>query len=179
MIIALCQRQHITSPYISMGMCRADSRLEPSQWETSLQSNTVSHWLGANLESALDVTTFLVIDTVQLLPEFSWNTILLQVPYTLQWCEMNCKVSQITCTWLCVQLIVQANSKENIKALYYWPFVIWIHQWLVDPHHKEPVMWKTFACHDVNMMWNVLDRICHLLWCHYIFTRWSLNKCCD
>ena len=36
-------------------MCRADSRLAPSQWETSLQSNTVSHWLGANLESALYV----------------------------------------------------------------------------------------------------------------------------
>ena len=32
---------------------RADSKLAPSQWETSLQSNTVSHWLGANLESAL------------------------------------------------------------------------------------------------------------------------------
>ena len=31
---------------------RADSRLAPSQWETSLQSNVVSHWLGANLESA-------------------------------------------------------------------------------------------------------------------------------
>ena len=25
---------------------RADSRLAPSQWETSLQSNAVSHWLG-------------------------------------------------------------------------------------------------------------------------------------
>ena len=34
-------------------ICRAESRLGPSQWETSLQSNTVSHWLGANLESAL------------------------------------------------------------------------------------------------------------------------------
>ena len=31
----------------------ADSRLAPSQWETSLQDNAVSHWLGANLESAL------------------------------------------------------------------------------------------------------------------------------
>ena len=28
---------------------RADSRLAPSQRETSLQSNTASHWLGANL----------------------------------------------------------------------------------------------------------------------------------
>ena len=32
---------------------KADSRLAPSQWETSLQSNAVSHWLGANLGSAL------------------------------------------------------------------------------------------------------------------------------
>ena len=32
---------------------RADSRLSPSQWETSLRSNAVSHWLGANLESDL------------------------------------------------------------------------------------------------------------------------------
>ena len=32
---------------------RTDSRLAPSQWETSLQSNAVPHWLGANLESTL------------------------------------------------------------------------------------------------------------------------------
>ena len=32
---------------------RADSRLAPSQWETSLQTNAVSHWLGTNLESVL------------------------------------------------------------------------------------------------------------------------------
>ena len=31
-----------------------DPWLAPSQWKTSLQSNTVSHWLGANLESALN-----------------------------------------------------------------------------------------------------------------------------
>ena len=31
----------------------ADSRLAPSQWETLLERNAVSHWLGANLESAL------------------------------------------------------------------------------------------------------------------------------
>ena len=33
---------------------RADSWFAPSQWETSLQSNDVSHWLGTNLESALN-----------------------------------------------------------------------------------------------------------------------------
>ena len=39
----------VTLPYI----IRVDSRFAPSQWETLLQSNAVSHWLGANLESAL------------------------------------------------------------------------------------------------------------------------------
>ena len=32
---------------------RTDFRLAPSQWQTSLQNNPVSHWLGANIESAL------------------------------------------------------------------------------------------------------------------------------
>ena len=32
---------------------KAESRLAPSQWETSLQSNAVSQWLGTNVESAL------------------------------------------------------------------------------------------------------------------------------
>ena len=34
---------------------RADSTLAPSQLETSLQSNAVSHWLVANLEAALSM----------------------------------------------------------------------------------------------------------------------------
>ena len=32
---------------------KADSRFAPSQWEMLLRSNGVSHWLGANLESAV------------------------------------------------------------------------------------------------------------------------------
>ena len=32
---------------------KADSSLAPSQWETALLCNDVSHWLGASLESAL------------------------------------------------------------------------------------------------------------------------------
>ena len=50
---------------------RADSRHSPSQWETSLQSNTVSHWLCANLESAL----ILVISTDLALPQVLVQTI--------------------------------------------------------------------------------------------------------
>ena len=36
-------------------MFNADSRFAPSWWETALLCNDVSHWLGANLESALHV----------------------------------------------------------------------------------------------------------------------------
>ena len=35
----------------------ADSWFMPSQWETSLESNTVSHWPGANIEPALNHDT--------------------------------------------------------------------------------------------------------------------------
>ena len=34
-------------------ICGADSRFAPSQWETALLCNDVSHWLDTNLESAL------------------------------------------------------------------------------------------------------------------------------
>ena len=58
----LCPVEKILLSMIQFGMeeqndfspkPRADSRLAPSEWETSLQSNAISHWLGANLESAL------------------------------------------------------------------------------------------------------------------------------
>ena len=60
LILGLCpadeRRRYKVTPSLIGGRkprIRADSRLVPSQWETSLQSNAVSHWLGANLESAL------------------------------------------------------------------------------------------------------------------------------
>ena len=43
----LTKDSHISYPR------RVDSQFAPSQWETSLQSNAVCHWLGANWESAL------------------------------------------------------------------------------------------------------------------------------
>ena len=43
--------QHLR--WIKQSIYRADSRFAPSQWQTSLQSNAVCHWLGSNLESAL------------------------------------------------------------------------------------------------------------------------------
>ena len=50
---------HVGSHFLQASTV-ADSRLVPSQWETSLQSNAVSHWLGANLESALHTILFMV-----------------------------------------------------------------------------------------------------------------------
>ena len=40
---------------------RIDSKLAPSQWETLLQSNAVSRWLGANLGSAFCKCTIDVV----------------------------------------------------------------------------------------------------------------------
>ena len=37
----------------SASMYRADSGFAPSQWETALLCNAISHWLGASLQSAL------------------------------------------------------------------------------------------------------------------------------
>ena len=52
--VITCMRLVLNALRSRFGMCvRADCRFVPSQWETSLQSNAVSHCLGANLESAL------------------------------------------------------------------------------------------------------------------------------
>ena len=49
--------QEYQSPDVCARVCctvnRADSRFAPSQWETALLCNAISHWLGASLESAL------------------------------------------------------------------------------------------------------------------------------
>ena len=73
-------------------LVRADSRFAPSQWETALLCNDVSHWLGANLESALlvlkvSVCKLSVDDTLlkisSYLPEA--NELNLSINESLQW----------------------------------------------------------------------------------------------
>ena len=51
----------------SLNYIRADSRFAPRQWETSLQSNAISHWRGANLESSLYVYSCLIIQCMLML----------------------------------------------------------------------------------------------------------------
>ena len=46
-------KEQFSLPLLLTMIHRADSKFAPSQWEPSLQSNGVSHWLGANQESVL------------------------------------------------------------------------------------------------------------------------------
>ena len=48
----------VNQTWVKIHDALADSRFVLSQWETSLQSNGVSHWHGLNLESALWYTRF-------------------------------------------------------------------------------------------------------------------------
>ena len=49
--------------------------LAPSQWKTSLQSNTISHWVGANLKSALLDHTLSLWNKSHIIP--SWHVMIL------------------------------------------------------------------------------------------------------
>ena len=44
--------------HIKQKVNKANSMFAPIQWETSIQTNTISYWLGANLESSLVKSLF-------------------------------------------------------------------------------------------------------------------------
>ena len=46
--------------------------------------------------------------------------------WLLWWHDMIIKVSHFMITWLLVKKLLKANNKEIIKALHYWPFVLWV-----------------------------------------------------
>ena len=56
-LLQSCTKLYCTSVRYNI-QHRADSMFAPSQWETSLQSNTISPWLDANLGSALQHIRF-------------------------------------------------------------------------------------------------------------------------
>ena len=60
----------IGTPHSSFlkGLC-SRARLAPSQWETSLQSNAISHWLGTSLESALHI----LHPQTTMYPQWPWS----------------------------------------------------------------------------------------------------------
>ena len=56
-MVSLLTHISINQPQWVKSNTRADSRFAPSQWETSLQSNAVSHWLGADQGSTLNTSS--------------------------------------------------------------------------------------------------------------------------
>ena len=67
------------------------------------------------------------------------------------WLLKNLSGSKPPTNQLFLPQFVCAHNNGYIKAPHYRPFVRTIHQYPVDSLHKWPIMWKTFASHDVLM----------------------------
>ena len=113
---------------------RADSRFAPSQWEMSLQNNSISHWLGANLESALhhDIDCEELFDVKWLKLTHSIFTgvfVLLEVLYEyysdiIDW--PYCRVKWYHKTWSTLVQAVSSCLMSTTHYLYHcWLFVTW------------------------------------------------------
>ena len=100
---------------------RADSRLAPSQWETSLQSNVVFHWMGANLESALTYMNKSLMN-IETRPT-EWMTCFRQKHYMKillhdQTFKFSLIVRIVVCEWAW-QLAVTAEAVNLVPC--HWP----------------------------------------------------------
>ena len=145
--LPLTATHHVRFPKQST-LFSADSRLAPSQWETSLQSNAVSHWLGANLESALllspvesphiTMSNFpcivhkRFINRSKRLKEIGWNKKLqklynnhnakiytLELHFSLQWCHNEPDgVSNHRCLYCLLNRLLSHRSKKPPR---HWP----------------------------------------------------------
>ena len=119
---------------------RADSRFAPSQWETSLQSNTISNWLGTNLESALTVLYAIYSS------KLSVHTVEFQTWVTCYW--WGSRISYASTR--------EFRHDDVIKwkhFLHYWPFVWGIHRSLVNSPHKGQwcgALMFSFICIWIN-----------------------------
>ena len=94
--------------------CRADSRLAPSQWETALQSNTVSHWLGANPESALQLYQSFICQIFQKKPKHVFAIYMIPPHWhgTSSWNPSSCK----TGTYLYYIVNIMADDDLAMKG---------------------------------------------------------------
>ena len=126
----------------TINSCRADSRFAPSQWETALLCNDVSHWLGASLESALswvhtdigceqlrsiwyDIIPF----TEMKIPSYWWNF--------HYWLHGKLSFQQCMDKIFCVELQqhpLQFHTK--ISYPYTWRCILYTEKW--DSKSPEP-----------------------------------------
>ena len=94
---------------------RADSRFAPSQWETVLLCNDVSHWLGANLEPAQADSRF---------APSQWETALLCNDVS-HWLGANLEPAQMHA--------VSATDLNPSQPQDYYKDRWWVYQWPVSP----------------------------------------------
>ena len=112
---------------------RADSRFAPSQWETALLCNDISHWLGTNLDSALHTQS-----TRNQLEHY--NDIIMRV-----------MASQITSLTIVYWTIYSGTDQRKHQSSALLAFVRGIHRWPVNSPYKGPVTRKLFPFDDVIM----------------------------
>ena len=116
----------------------ADSRLAPSQWQTSLQSNAVSHWLGANLESSLYTG-----------PNLQHCCVCRCVHYSdVITSAMATQIAGVSIVFSTVCSGADQRKHQSPASL---AFVMRIHRWPMDSPHKGPVTRKVFTFDDAIM----------------------------
>ena len=128
----------------------------PSQWETALLCNDVSQWLGTNLESALLYSLVVVTDgaaVVELLdppsvPFLSNRNMMVAIkaPRAMRPSSMRSRVNKLRPPEGAATLTSGLDTKITMTSWHgnpvphYWLFLMGIHQWLLDFHHKGPVI---------------------------------------
>ena len=153
---------------------RDDPRFTSSQWESSLQSNAVCHWLGASLESALcflqhplassGAATVGVI--VQITPHYM-NTMIAAMGRYAVWTVRSIDgtgtrfhyndvirgaiASQITSLTIVYSTVYSGGDQRKHQRSASLAFVWGIHRRPVNSPHKWPVTRKMFPFDDVIM----------------------------
>ena len=107
---------------------RAMPGFTPSQWETVLLWNDVSHWPGASLGSAPNVVAIHHSDIM-----------------------MGAMASQITSLAIGYSTVYSGEDQRKHQSSASLAFVWGIHRWPVNSPHKGPVTWKIFSFNDVIM----------------------------
>ena len=125
-----------TDPHFQWGWVStnngADSRFAPSQWEMSLQSNAVSHWLGTNLESAQ-------------------NNVAL---FVCQWCSQYVIMTHASKWGLLLLPSQMGSTADGLAPCHQHPMAIVI-SWLMALHSAE--RWGDKQWGKLNYSWGPLQ----------------------
>ena len=134
--------------------CRAEFRLAPSQWETSLQSNAISHWLGANLESSLLMAYFKTA----------------VIPVCWQWSYCSLALRHLFYRWL--SKVCLASGK---RCCILTVFSLWLRPWsALDrkqalPSSKDETLTKLYqTCKQDSVLRGRFDTSLFLACCRFI-----------